>query len=203
MKEIIKQLFNCKNVVNISDTDEFEVQPGVFSSVYINFKSTLSDYRVRQSISKIISQEVKNNPDYVCGIESGGSYYAASVADTLDKKLILFRKSKKGYNIKNRFAGSVPKKGERVTVIDDVMSSGNTLAEAVNAFKELGCKVDVAVIFSYCWEKQIASNLGVDIITLSNSKELVQYGLDIGVISPKNAALIDEYVKREERRLYR
>ena len=42
MQKIIKYLFVCKNVVNISDINEFEVQPGVFSSVYINFKSTLS-----------------------------------------------------------------------------------------------------------------------------------------------------------------
>lgn len=203
MYKIIKHLFDCKGVVNVSSKDEYEVQSGVFASVYINFKSTLSDCYTRQKISRVISQNVDSSTDFVCGIESGGSYYAAAVADLLNKKLVFFRKSKKQYNIKNRFAGMLPQKGERVTLIDDVMSSGNTLAKAVNYLKNMECNVDIVVIFSYCWERQIASNLGIKVIALSNSNELVKYGLNHKLITKSNAQLIADYVKREESRLYR
>ena len=203
MQKVIEYLFNCKGVVNVSDDDIFEVQPGVYSSIYVNFKATLSDAKTRQSISKIVSQEIGNDCDYICGIESGGSYYAASIADSLNKKLILFRKNRKKYNIKNRFAGTLPNPGDRVIVVDDVMSSGNTIARAVNCLKNMGCKVDVAVIFSYCWEDVIAKNLHIDIKAISNAVELIKYGLEKNAISEKNAQLIYEYINREETRVYR
>lgn len=203
MNQIIKILYECENVINVSNQDDFEVQPGVYSSVYVNFKSTLSDPKTRKTISRLIAKNTNKSCESICGIESGGSYYAAAVADLLNTKLIFFRKSKKQYNIKNRFAGTLPKKGERVTLIDDVMSSGNTLAKVVNYLKDIGCSVDAIVIFSYCWEQQIASNLGIKVKALSTSNELVKYGLNHKLISKNNAYLINDYVKREESRLYR
>ena len=83
------------------------------------------------------------------------------------------------------------------------MSSGNTIARAVNCLKNMGCKVDVAVIFSYCWEDVIAKNLHIDIKAISNAVELIKYGLEKNAISEKNAQLIYEYINREETRVYR
>lgn len=202
MSKILEYLFNCNGVINVSDDDVFEVQSGVYSSIYVNFKATLSDSKTRQAISRIVAQKIVNNCDYICGIESGGSYYAASVADLLNKKLILFRKNKKKYNIKNRFAGTLPSQGDHVVVVDDVMSSGNTIARAINPLRNMGCKVDAVVIFSYSWEDVIAKNMHVDIKVISTALELIKYGLEKKAISEKNAQLIYEYIKREKTRVY-
>lgn len=202
-KKIIEILFNSPKVVNLSTTANIEVQPGVFSPVYINLKSLLAISDNRKAIVKAISKLPSNDVDYICGIESGGSYFASAVADLLNKGLILFRKNEKKYNVKNRFAGELPKKGKKILVIDDVISSGNTLAEAVNNLKEIGYKVEVAVIFSYCWEKDIEKNLNTKIYVLSTARELLEIGSSNKKLNKQNIQHIEDYIKSEEQRVYK
>jgi len=201
--DIIKLFYSTPGVVNLSDKDDFEPQPGVFASVYINLKTPLFFPEVRRRLAKLLSEFVSKNVDYICGIESGGSYYASAVGDLTGKKILLFRKEKKQYNIKNNIVGNLPKKGDSIVIVDDVISSGNTISKAVKKLKGIGCKVKVITIFSYGWEKQIAKNLRIDLIVLSNAEELIDYGLSIKRMSLHNAQIIRNFVNREENRLAR
>ncbi len=202
-KRIIEILFNSPKVVNLSKTPNIEVQPGVFSPVYINLKSLLSVPKNRKVVVRSLVKLPLGDIDNICGIESGGSYFASAVADSLNKGLILFRKNEKKYNIKNRFAGELPKKGSRILVVDDVISSGNTLAEAVTNLKENGYKVEVAVIFSYCWEKEIEKNLKTKIHVLSTARELIEVGALNRKLKKGNINHIEGYIKNEELRVYK
>jgi len=199
--KIIKILFSTPGVVNISDKDDFEPQPGVFSSIYINLKTPLFYPKVRKELATFVSKYIGENVDYICGIESGGSYYASAVADLTNKKIILYRKERKKYNIKNNFVGNLPKNGDSVVIVDDVISSGNTISSAVQQLKNTGCKVEAIILFSYCWDRQVAKNLNIKITTLSNAKELIKLGLINGRISAHNAQIIQDFIKREESRL--
>jgi orotate phosphoribosyltransferase len=199
--KVIEIFFATPNVVNVSNKDDFEPQPGVFASIYINLKTPLSYPKVRNKLALFVSQHIKDNADYICGIESGGSYYAAAVADILYKKIILFRKGRKKYNIKNHFVGNLPQKDDKVIIVDDVISSGNTISKAVYQLQNIGCKVKVITLFSYCWDQQIAKNLNIKIITLSNAEELIEYGLAKKRLSTYNAQIIRDFIKREESRL--
>ncbi len=201
VNRIIPILFETPDVVNLSDIPEFEVQPTVFSPVYINFKAALAVAESRRKIAGAIADAAASDFTHVAGIESGGSYYASVVADNCDAGLMLCRKDKKQYNIKNRFAGVLPQEGDRVLLVDDVMSSGNTVASAVDELTARGCEVEILVGFSYCWENQIARNLGVNIVALSTSEDLIKYGKEIGAVSGVHAQLIREYVSSEESRL--
>lgn len=201
MNKIISTLFETPNVVNLSERAEYEVQPGVLSPVYINFKAALAVAESRRTIAKEMTEATPLGIDFIAGIESGGSYYAAAVADNRNAGLVLCRKDIKQYNIKNRYAGQLPKEGDSVLLVDDVMSSGNTVAPVVNELTERGCKIDILVGFSYCWEQTIAQNLGVRIVALSNSNDLIEYGQELGLVSEKHAELINDYVRSEESRL--
>jgi orotate phosphoribosyltransferase len=199
--EIIKLFYDTPGVVNLSDKDDFEPQPGVFASVYINLKTPLFYPDVRKRLAKLLAENIDRDVDYICGIESGGSYYASSVGDLLNKKVLLFRKEKKQYNVKNNFVGSLPQKGDKVVIVDDVISSGNTISKAVKKLKGTGCKVKAVILFSYGWERQITKNLGIELKVLSNATELIDYGLSIKRMSFHNAQIIRDFVKREEKRL--
>jgi orotate phosphoribosyltransferase len=201
---ISKVLFETPGVVNLSDRDEYEVQPDVYSSVYINLKSLASAYTARIAAGEALADKVSGlNPEYVCGMELGGCYFASYVADAVGKELFFYRKSDKKYNIKNCFAGNVPTAGSNVVIIDDVLSSGNTVARAVRELKGMGCEVSVVCIFSYCWDEQISKNLGANVSSLINANDLMDYGLGHGLMSDHNAQLIKEYIAREEDRLVR
>ena len=117
------------------------------------------------------------------------------------KKIFLFRKERKRYNIKNYFVGNLPHKGDSVAIIDDVISSGNTICKAVKHLQKMGCKVKVITLFSYCWDQRIAKNLGIDIVCLSNAEELIKYGLALKRLSLHNVEIIREFIEREESRL--
>lgn len=201
---IAKILFETPGVVNLSDRDEYEVQPDVYSSVYINLKSLASNYLSRIEVAKALATKVDaSNVDYVCGMELGGCYFASNVADVFGANLVLYRKSDKKYNIKNCFAGNIPTPRSRVVLIDDVLSSGNTIARAVRELTEIGCTVYVVCIFSYCWDEQIATNLNVPISSLATANHLIEYGTVHNLMTAHNKQLIKEYVEREENRLVR
>lgn len=201
LNKVVKLLFSTPGVVNISEKDDFEPQPGVFASIYINCKNPLSYPEVRKEMAQLVAEHVNDDITYVCGMESGGSYYASAVADLKMKKIILFRKERKKYNIKNYFVGNLPNKGDSVVIIDDVISSGNTICKAVEQLQKIGCKVKVITLFSYCWDQQIAKNLGIEIVCLSNAEELIKYGVVLKKLSPHNIEIIREFIKREEARL--
>jgi len=198
---IIKLFYNTPGIVNLSEKDDFEPQPGVFASVYINLKTPLFYPEVRKELANQLSFCVGKDADFICGMESGGSYYASTVGDIVNKKVILFRKKKKEYNIKNHFVGNLPQPGDSVVIVDDVISSGNTISTAVENLKKLGCKVKTVVLFSYGWDKQIAKNLDIDVKVLSTAEELIEYGLSIKRMSSHNVQIIRDFIKREEDRL--
>lgn len=202
--QIIKTLFETPGVVNLSDKDDFEVQPDVYSSVYINLKSLASSYKSRIIAGEALAAKAKDfAPDYIGGMELGGCYFASNVADRLAKELFFYRKSDKKYNIKNCFAGNIPRAGSNVVIVDDVLSSGNTVARGVRELKELGCKVAVVCVFSYCWDQRISENLGASVSSLSNAEGLMSYGTENGLMTRHNVQLINEYIAREESRLVR
>jgi orotate phosphoribosyltransferase len=201
-KEVIGTLFATPSVVNLSDKDEFEVQPDVFSSIYVNMKALSSNAESRMAVADhLAAQAAKLDVEYVCGMDIGGCYFASRVADLLNKEMFFYRKSIKKYNIKNRFAGNVPRAGSSVVVIDDVLSSGNTVAPAVAELRALNCQVYVICIFSYCWDEEISKRLGAPVTSLCNAEDLIQGGIDRRRMSEHNIELIREYVVREEDRL--
>lgn len=198
---IISTLFDTKGAVNLGTNDEFEVQPGVFSPVYINFKAVLGNSDSRKRITSTMLDSCREGFTHVCGIESGGAYYAAAVADGLDLGLSLFRRNIKSYNIKNRFAGNMPAQEDSVLLLDDVMSSGNTIADAVQELGSVGCKVEIMVAFSYCWENEIAENLSIPVSALSTAEDLIEHGVRTGQVGPEHVRLIRDYVISEEKRV--
>lgn len=173
-----KSLLDTPGVVNYSPDKPIEVKPGIISPIYINLKNTLPNYQTRHFLVRKLAEIIGDEPDYICGIESGGTYYASAIADSLIRPVILYRKENKDYSDKRRLVGMTPTKGSLIAVIDDVVGTGSTISNVVSFFKKIGCKIRIYSIFSYGYENKIGKKLGVEFYTMANFKNLCKVALE-------------------------
>jgi len=187
-------LLTSQGVVNYSKNNPIEVKPGIFSPIYINLKNPLPIYEVRHLLVRKMSELIGDEPDYICGIESGGTYYASAIADTLIRPVILYRKEDKKYSDKKRIVGMTPAKGSLVAVVDDVFATGLTVSGVVKFFKDLGCRVNLYSIFSYGLDKEIGDKLGVRIYSISNFRSLCKVAEKLKIFTPEDINYLVKHV---------
>lgn len=189
-----RSLLATPGVVNYSKNKPVEVKPGIFSPIYINLKNTLPSYEIRHFLVRKLTEAIGDEPDYICGIESGGAYYASAIADTLIRPVILYRKETKGYNDKRRLVGMTPTKGSIVAVVDDVFATGLTVSSVVSFFRKIGCKVRLYSVFSYGYEKEIGKKLGVEVYSVANFKDLCKVALESKVFTKDDVKFLTKHV---------
>ncbi|MEO0088964.1 MAG: orotate phosphoribosyltransferase [candidate division WOR-3 bacterium] len=89
--------------------------------------------------------------DIVCGPTTGGAIIAYELARQLNKRLIIAEKESEKRVIKRGF---VIKKTDRVLIVDDVLTTGNSIRETINALKPFGCKITgIAVLIDRSTKK--------------------------------------------------
>lgn len=188
--EIARLLFNTEWVVNLDTKKYIEVQPGITSPIIINIKATLKDLKLRRRLVSELAKKVSPKSVCICGIESGGSYYAAAVADILGKPLVFFRKNSKNYGFGSRFVGLLPKKkGGLVTMIDDVLAGG-MISTTNNKFLSEQCyRSELVIIFSYL-PKLAGPMAKVRISFLTDINALCKTGLELEKFNENDVKII-------------
>lgn len=174
---IIKQLFETKDIINYSPESKIEVTPSFFSPIFINIKQTISNPKLRQKIIKELVKMINPTCDYICGIESGGSYFASSIAEILNKPLILLRKETKKYGDQKRIIGKTPPSNSHLILIDDVLAKGLTLANATWYLKNLSYQIESVNVFSYGFDSYFGNHLKINIKSYINFNNLLSFGL--------------------------
>lgn len=188
--EIEQLLFKTNGLVNFNLEKYIEVQPGIFSPILVNIKITLGDLKVRNKLAEELAKRVSPESICICGIESGGSYYASAVANILKKPLVLFRKEEKKYGLMGRFVGSIPSvKNGLVTMVDDVLAGGMISTANNKALTEMGYCSEFVVIYSYL-PKLFGPMSKVKISALSDINGLCQVGLERGIFTENNVKII-------------
>lgn len=183
-------LFETKGVVNFDPKNYTEVQPGIKVPLMVNIKSTLNNFNVRSRIVEKLLKRVDSKTICICGIESGGSYYASAVADILKKPLVLFRKKGKGYGAGERFVGTVPDaKDGLVTVIDDVIARGVISTGATKVLMAKGYRVEVITIFSFL-PKMEGVMSKIKVAYLSDINNLLAVGRELNFFTESDIRLI-------------
>ena len=188
--DIENLLFRTKGVVNFNAKDYIEVQPGITSPLLINVKLTLNDVETRQKLAQELAKRVDPKSACVCGIESGGSYYASAVADILQKPLVLFRKKAKLYGAGDRFVGSLPPtKNGLVSIIDDVIAGGRISTANNDCLRIKGYRSELIVIYSYL-PKMVGPMAKIKVSALSDINTLCKVGLKNLFFTQKDVDLI-------------
>ncbi|PID87989.1 MAG: hypothetical protein CSB06_02685 [Bacteroidia bacterium] len=176
-EEMTKELF----VLRLHDIEaikfgEFTLKSGLKSPFYINIRDMISYPRILNGIAKLIADKVQHLQfDYIAGIPYTALPIATLVADILDKSLIYMRKEEKSYGTKSNIIGKF-KKGEKCLIIDDLITTGESMLETAEKFREAGLQVlDFAVIIDRSQNgEEIMQQHGYRLHSFVNVNEIIQ-----------------------------
>ena len=160
MKEIIaKNLLKIKAVF-FRPKEPFIWASGIKSPVYCDNRLTLAYPEVRNSIENgLVKLIMENYPDVqsIMGTSTAGIAHAAIVAHILKRPMGYVRSGSKDHGRKNQIEGKV-EKGEKIVVVEDLISTGGSVIEVVEVLRNAGANViGIASIFTYNMKKSIES----------------------------------------------
>lgn len=184
--------------IKLSPNDPFSWASGWKSPIYCDNRVTLSFPSVRvflkEEIAKIVEKQY-GKPDVIAGVATGAIAIGVLVAQELGVPFIYVRPEPKKHGRKNQIEGYL-ESGQNVVVIEDLISTGKSSLNAVEALKEEGAVVKgMVAIFSY--EFDIATenfeNSRVNLTTLSNYTHLLEQAMDSKYISDKELATLKKW----------
>ena len=162
-------------------------------SRYLNGeKHLLSDAllaRIEQAIADTVKREYPE-AEVLMGTATAGIAHAAIAAHLLGLPMGYVRSGNKDHGRQNRIAGRLDK-GEKVVVVEDLISTGGSVLETVEALREAGAEVlGVVSIFTYGMRKGIErmAAAGVKNVSLSNLDTIAQVGAEEGYIAPEDVS---------------
>ena len=138
--------------VSLRPDEPFTWASGLKSPIYCDNRVTLSHPRVRTYLREHMSALIQAqypSVDVVAGVATGAIALAALVAQELDLPMVYVRSSAKEHGRQNLIEGELPKNA-RVVVIEDLVSTGKSSLQAVEALREAGAQVlGMTAIFTY------------------------------------------------------
>jgi orotate phosphoribosyltransferase len=188
-REVAEYLLEIKAVV-LNPSQPFTWTSGIKSPIYCDNRKTLSFPKVRTfiktSFADIITDEFKHT-DVIAGVATAGIPHGALVADVLNLPFIYVRDKPKGHGLENRIEGKLDK-GQKVLVIEDLISTGGSSLRAVEALREAGAEVlGLGAIFTYGFDNAVKAFEQADckFFTLSNYEILLDKAIEDNYIKPE------------------
>lgn len=152
MKERIAEALLETEAVFLRPEDPFTWASGIKSPIYCDNRLTLSVPEVRTVIEEAFAKTVKaefEDADILMGTSTAGIPHAAIAAHILGMPMGYVRAGAKGHGRQNRIEGKISK-GQKAVVIEDLISTGGSSVEVVNALREAGVEVlGIVSIFTY------------------------------------------------------
>lgn len=170
------------------------------SPIYTDNRKTLSYPELRSFIKVELSRIIMERfgaPDAIAGVATGAIAMGALVADTIGKPYVYVRSTPKDHGLENLIEGNLTP-GQRVVVIEDLISTGASSLKAVEAIRAAGCEViGMAAMFTYQFPVAIEAfkTANVELLTLSNYSALLEAALDTNYIRPADLDTLKEWRK--------
>ena len=170
MKKLIaKDLLSIKAVF-FRPNEPFTWASGIKSPVYCDNRLTLTAPKVRCDVEEGLANLIKENyPDaeVLMGTSTAGIAHAAITAHILDMPMGYVRSGAKDHGRQNQIEGKL-EKGQKVVVVEDLISTGGSVIEVVNVLREAGAEVlGIVSIFTYGMEKGLKRLAEADVKNIS------------------------------------
>ncbi len=197
-KIIAAELLSIKAVF-LSPNEPFTWASGIKSPIYCDNRLILTAPKSRKIVESAIAQMVKERfpeAEVLMGTSTAGIAHAAIAADILDMPMGYVRGSAKDHGRGNRIEGRL-EEGQKVVVIEDLISTGGSCIDVVEALREAGAEVlGVVSIFTYGMKKGIErlAAAGVVNYSLSNFDTLVEVAVEQGYIAPADEARLKQFM---------
>lgn len=183
---IAKQLLEIQ-AVYLQPDNPFTWASGIRSPIYCDNRLTLSYPEIRKEIARGLTTLITEHfPDaeLIAGTATAGIPHAAWVSDALDLPMCYVRSKPKGHGKGNQIEGKAAP-GQKVVVVEDLISTGGSVIEAVKALRESGCEVlGVISIFTYELQKGKEQLDAADIqaYSLCDYTSLIKVAKQLGLI---------------------
>ena len=191
-KSIAKDLLSI-GAVFLRPGQPFTWASGIKSPIYCDNRLTLTAVEVRKHVEAGLAEIVRTyfpEAEVLMGTSTAGIAHAAITATLLDLPMGYVRSGAKDHGRGNRIEGKL-EKGRKVVVIEDLISTGGSCIEVVEALREAGAEVlGVASIFTYGMQKGIDRMQAAGVVnhSLSNLDALVEVAASEGYIRPEDKA---------------
>jgi orotate phosphoribosyltransferase len=201
--EEVAELLLKSGAVILRPEQPFKFASGILSPIYCDNRLLLSKPEQRERIVDyyiIRIKELKIEFQVVAGIATASIPWAALIAGKLRKPMIYIRSSQKDHGRQNMIEGGL-EKGQKVLVIEDLVSTGGTSISSVLAARNESAVVEKCLaIFTYEMEKarNNFSENKCELLTLSNFSTLVEVAAKKGYIKEKQISLLKEWSRNPE-----
>lgn len=191
-KIIAKDLLSIKAVF-FRPEEPFTWASGIKSPVYCDNRLTLTAPNVRLDVETGLAEIVKKHypeAEVLMGTSTAGIAHAAITGHLLGMPMGYVRSGAKDHGRQNQIEGKL-EKGQKVVVIEDLISTGGSVIEVVNVLREAGAEVlGIASIFTYGMKKGIErlAEANVKNVSLTNFDVIAEVAAEEGYIKPEDIA---------------
>jgi orotate phosphoribosyltransferase len=196
-EKVAEALLEVK-AIKLSPDKPFTWSSGWKSPIYCDNRVTLSYPDVRDYIKTALASLVARHfreADLIAGVATAGIPQGALVADVLRLPFAYVRSKPKGHGMENLIEGHV-EAGQKVVVIEDLVSTGGSSLKVVDALREAGCDVlGMAAIFTYGFPaaESAFENKGVNLVCLSTYAHLITPAIEKGAIKEEQRDLLEQW----------
>jgi orotate phosphoribosyltransferase len=189
-KLIAKDLLSIKAVF-FRPEEPFTWASGIKSPVYCDNRLTLTSVKVRNDVENGLATLIKENyPDaeVLMGTSTAGIAHAAITAHLLDMPMGYVRSGAKDHGRQNQIEGKL-EKGQKVVVVEDLISTGGSVIEVVNVLREAGAEVlGVVSIFTYGMKKGLdrLNEANVKNVSLTNFDVIAEVAAEENYVKPSD-----------------
>ncbi len=190
-REVAEYLLEIKAVV-LKPDEPFTWASGLKSPIYCDNRKTLSFNKVRSYIKTAFADTIAEEfetCEVIAGVATAGIPHGVLVADVLNKPFVYVRDKAKAHGMENLIEGKL-EKGQKVVLIEDLISTGGSSLKAVDALRTAGAEVlGLGAIFTYGFDKaeKAFEDAKCKFFTLSDYPTLLE------------VALRQDYIKKEEK----
>ena len=190
--KIAKDLLKIQAVFLRPD-EPFTWASGIKSPIYCVTRLTLSDHQVRLDVENGLAEIVKTHypeAQALMGTSTAGIAHAAITAHLLKLPMGYVRSGAKDHGRKNQIEGKL-EKGQKVVVIEDLISTGGSVLEVVDVLREAGAEVlGIASIFTYGMKKSVdrLAQAQVQNVSLTDLDTVAQVAAEEGYIRGEDQA---------------
>lgn len=186
--------------IKLQPANPFTWASGWNSPIYTDNRRTLSYPEVRSFIKVELCRMILENfpeVDAIAGVATGAIAQGALVADTLGLPYVYVRSAPKDHGLENLIEGDL-KPGQKVVVIEDLISTGGSSIKAAQSIRNAGCEViGMAAIFTYGFPEAVRrfEEANIELVTLSNYNAMLEVAIETNYIAPEYLETLQEWRK--------
>ena len=198
IKRLIAEDLLRIGAVFLRPEDPFTWASGIKSPIYCDNRLTLTAPDVRTDVEESLAATIKEvfpDAEVLMGTATAGIAHAAITAHLMGLPMGYVRSGAKDHGRGNQIEGRL-EKGQKVVVVEDLISTGGSCIETVNVLREAGAEIlGVISIMTYGMKKGIdrMAEAGIEWVSLTNFDEVIAAAADNGYISPDDISRLKAF----------